>query len=183
MSYRIEYRWLAFAVDGTGADTAEPRFVVAVEGGDSNVTTRMWTGQRLVKRCARRWEVCMLGTARQVLRQAVEFAGACERGCLKPLGRDCSPEAYIGRIRRLVARAGPTPCGIGWAPDVRIAPGHPALAYAESLGLVLREEVRFGCRAVHVDLQEAHRHRVFDLVDRFPGPRGWQLATTVGLAS
>lgn len=183
MSYRIEYQWLALVVDGVGGGAAEPRFVVAVEGGDNNVTTRVWTGRRFVERRTRRWEVCMLGTARQVLRQAVAFGGACERGCLRPLGRECSPEAYVGRVRRLVAWAGPPPCGVGWAPDVRVAVGHPALAYAESLGLASREEVRFGHRSVRIDLPQTDRHRVFDFVDRYPDLRGWELAVMAGLAS
>ena len=78
------------------------------------------TGKR-----ARSWEVCMLGSAEQVLKQAVYFAGACEGGSLKPGSRDCSPEAYIRRIRRLIEddappargwprRNGRGPCPAAW---------------------------------------------------------------------
>lgn len=90
MSYRIEYQWAALRTTVAG----EARFVIAVEGGDNNIGD--------ARRAARRWEACMIGSARQVLKQAVGFAASCESEMLRPLGRRCSAEAYIRRIRCLV---------------------------------------------------------------------------------
>lgn len=98
MSYRIEYQWacvpILHGVTHWPGEEPEPRFVIAIEGGDNNV----WVGNRR----ARDWGVGMIGTKAQILRQATRFAGECESGCLKPGGRDCTPEAYIGRIRRVL---------------------------------------------------------------------------------
>jgi hypothetical protein len=99
MSHRIEYQWEVFRVTLPNRE-ADERFVVAIEGGDNNLINTQ-TG-----RCARRWEVGMIGTTTQVLKQAVEAAGACEGGMLKPGGRDGTPESYIRCIRQLLERTG-----------------------------------------------------------------------------
>ena len=58
MSYRIEYQWASWKLSASPETGGVDRFV---------------TGKRV-----RSWDVCMLGSAVQVLRQAVYFAGACE---------------------------------------------------------------------------------------------------------
>ena len=128
MSYRIEYQWACWKLTA-GPDTGGvDRFVVAIEGGDNNLRDAV-TGKR-----ARSWEVCMLGSAEQVLKQAVYFAGACEGGSLKPGSRDCSPEAYIRRIRRLIEDDAPPARGC-WYPSVRVAEAHPLAVHDPLKGL------------------------------------------------
>jgi hypothetical protein len=168
MSYRIEYQWVAYRETVNGGD----RFVVAIEGGDNNV----WTGSKR----ARSWSACMLGTADQVLRQAVYFAGACEGGSLKPAGRDCTPEAYIRRIRRLIA--GASPCAPGrWYPAVELDPAHSAVAFLVDHGCERRDLTRFGSPVAAFELRESQRSLVFELADRFPDLMAWALAKVSGL--
>jgi hypothetical protein len=100
MSYRIEYQWACLAITAEQSPgLTQPRFAIAIEGGDNNC----YVQQRGLGRRARDWNIGMIGTAHQVLRQATRFASSCETGMLKPQGRDCSPEAYVARIRRLLA--------------------------------------------------------------------------------
>ena len=118
MGHHIEYQWtcLALGPDGTardkeasGAATADARYVIAIEGGPSNCYSHGSQGSRRV----RHWGIGMIGTSRQILRQATRFASDCEGGMLKPGGRDCRPEAYIGRIRRLLERPEDTSWSMG----------------------------------------------------------------------
>ena len=168
MSYRIEYQWAAFREPAVRGD----RFVIAIEGGDNNV----WTGSKR----ARSWSVCMLGSPHQVLRQAVYFAGACEGGGLKPGGRDCSPEAYIRRIRRLVEGAG-LPSAGRWYPSIELEEKHPAVQYLAKHGCERRDIIRYGHRLVAYELRESERGLVFDLADEFPELMAWNLAKVSGL--
>jgi len=168
MSYRIEYQWAAFLERTARGD----RFVIAIEGGDNNV----WTGSKR----ARSWSVCMLGSADQVLRQAVYFAGACEGGSLKPAGRDCSPEAYIRRIRRLVAGADRPPSG-RWYPAIELDGKHPGVQYLAERGCERRDVVRYGVPLSAYEMRERDRGVVFDLADEFPDLMAWNLAKVSGL--
>jgi hypothetical protein len=174
MSYRIEYQWASWRLTA-GPDTGGvDRFVVAIEGGDNNLRDAV-TGKR-----ARSWEVCMLGSAEQVLKQAVYFAGACEGGSLKPGSRDCSPEAYIRRIRRLIEDSAPPARGC-WYPCVRVAEAHPLAVHATQLDLTIEREQRYGEWFARVALSNERRNLIFDFADRFPDLRGWQLAAVSGL--
>lgn len=168
MSYRIEYQWASFLERSVRGD----RFVVAIEGGDNNV----WTGSRR----ARSWSVCMLGSADQVLRQAVYFAGACEGGGLKPGGRDCSPEAYIRRIRRLIEGID-TPLAGRWYPSIELDHAHPAVQYLAERACERRDIVRYGSPLAAYELRESQRRLVFDLADEFPELMAWTLAKVSGL--
>lgn len=104
MSCRIEYQWACFAITWELCPQLnEPRFVVAVEGGCSNLFEAQASTGR--PRRVRGWGIGMIGTHRQVLRYATHVAAACEGGSLKPGGRACTPEAYIARVRRLMAHA------------------------------------------------------------------------------
>ena len=176
MSYRIEYQWHAFRERASRFADGEARFVVAVEGGDNNLY------DCATNRRSRSWDVCMIGTARQVLMQTVRFAGACEGGGFKPGGRDCRPEAYIARIRRLLEAEPRATAGV-WFPHVRLPQEHGAVAYLRARGFTLGSEVRYGQARVTVEVPPDQVDLPFDLLDRFPGLMGWQLARVAGLPS
>ena len=175
MSHRIEYQWACWRVHASPGQGAMPRFVIAIEGGDNNLCDAV-TDKR-----SRSWDVCMLGTASQVLKRAVYFAGACEGGSLKPGSRDCTPEAYIRRIRRLIEGEAPAPAQGNWYPRVRIPESHPLATHARQLGLPLVREQRFGDWFALIDLNVSQRDLVFDFADKFPDLHGWQLAEVGGL--
>ncbi|WP_128003009.1 MULTISPECIES: hypothetical protein [Piscinibacter] len=175
MSYRIEYQWACWRLPATPERGSIPRFVVAIEGGDNNLRDAV-TGKR-----ARDWDVCMLGSAAQVLKRAVYFAGACEGGSLKPGSRDSSPEAYIRRIRRLIEADDALPAHGNWYPNVRVPEAHPLAAHAQQLGLSTAREQRYGEWLVQVTLGPANRDLVFDFADRYPDLQAWQLADVSGL--
>lgn len=100
MSYWIEYqaRCLVIAAGFRGVD--RDRYVIAIEGGSNNMTERDARGRT---RRTRAWSIGMIGTERQVLRQAVALAAHCEGHGLRLRGRSTSPEAYIRRVRHLLA--------------------------------------------------------------------------------
>jgi hypothetical protein len=160
MSYRIEYQWAVFRVAGAPLGLAEDRYIVAIEGGDNNLYDTH-TNKR-----SRSWEACMVGTFAQTLRQAVYFAGACEGGGLKPHGRDCSPESYIRRIRRLLEDAGASPARGHWRPRLCVAPVHPAVAELRQLGMEPREERRYGTNYAVIDVPPKHLGAYFQVIDR-----------------
>lgn len=174
MSYRIEYQWASWKLSASTETGGVDRFVIAIEGGDNNLRDAV-TGKRV-----RSWDVCMLGSREQVLRQAVDFAGACEGGSLKPGSRDCTPEAYIRRIRRLVEDATTSASG-RWYPSVHVAENHPLVAHATQIGLAIEREQRYGERFANVLIDEEQRNLIFAFVDRFPDLRGWHLAAVSGL--
>lgn len=176
MSYHIEYQWHAFRIEASCFHDGQTRFIVAVEGGDNNVYYNR-NGRRV-----RDWTVCMIGTARGVLMQAVRRAGACEGGMLKPGGKDCRPEAYIARIRRLIEAEQPRAAG-RWYPRVRISEEHRAVAYLRDRGFTLGSESRYGETRATVEAPSDHLTLPFELIDRFPDLMGWQLARVDGLPS
>lgn len=101
-------------------------------------------------------------------------------GSLKPGSRDCSPEAYIRRIRRLIEEGAPPARG-NWYPSIRVAEAHPLSTYAKHSGLAIEREQRYGDWLTRVLLTEGQRNLVFDIADRFTDLRGWQLAAVSGL--
>lgn len=164
MSYRIEYQWTGLVLTAqTCPGLDEPRWVIAVEGGDNNC----YVEQHGRARRARDWEISMIGTERQVLRQATRWASACEGGMLKPGGRDCSPEAYIGRIRRLLAQPvmpqmALNHLGLG----ARLAADHPLAARDPEPGFTLYPHREFGEERVKlIPAGCAHWARYFALID------------------
>lgn len=172
MSYRIEYQYAAFPVDTTDGR----RFVIAVEGGDNN----FYVGDRR----SRSWAVCMLGSASQVLRAAVYYAGCCAGGSLKPKGRDCTPESYVARIRRLVEHGDDGLHRQGaWSPAVELLIDHPGVGWLRSRGLAGVEVERCGLRRTAFDVPGDQRELVFVLMDEFPSLRAWELARVIGLPS
>lgn len=115
MSYQIDYNYHALRVDGTELDQLpndqhEDRFVVIIETGPSNCYGHS-------NRRVRDWQVCMIGTHDQVIQQTIRFAAECEGGMLKVRGRDCTPESYIRRIRRILASAEPA-TDTAWHPHI-----------------------------------------------------------------
>ncbi len=170
MSYRLEYQYALFVDESA----AKPRYVVAVEGGDNNLYEH--SGRRV-----RDWDVSMLGCEATVLKRAVYYAGSCEGGSVKPFGRDCRPETYVARIRRLLANGNSMSLRGYWFPDVRLPQGHPAVDHARSLGLVLRTEVSYGRPVEVVDIPSERRNLVFDFADLFTQLPSWLLAKVGGL--
>lgn len=101
MSYRIEYQFAALRIPGVLLADGIDRFAVCIEGGDNN----LYEGSGPHARRSRSWCCSMIGTSDEVMEDACEFASACEGGSLKPLGRDCTPEAYISRIENTLKKA------------------------------------------------------------------------------
>ncbi len=160
MSYRLEYQWGAFHIPSAMSGLNTDRFVVAIEGGDNNVRHAK-TGKR-----TRSWCAGMIGTAEQVLKQAVYYAGACEGGGLQPRGRWCTPEAYIRRIRRLID--GPTYLQHGWwTAELRIDSSHVAVAEVKHLGLEPRIEQRYGREQAIVPFPQERYTDFFQLIDKY----------------
>lgn len=177
MSYRLEYQWGAFHVPADALGLAADRFIVAIEGGDNNVRETK-TGKR-----ARSWNACMIGTAEQVLKQAVYYAGACEGGSLQPYGRCCSPEAYIRRIRRLID--GPAYLQHGWwSAQLSVPTAHAIIADVRRLGLEPVVAQRYGQGRASVAFPKERHRDFFRLVDRYIGDLpAWCFAEVNGLPS
>lgn len=100
MSYWIEYQACCLVITAGFRGVDRDRYVIAIEGGSNNMTER---DACVRTRRARDWSIGMIGTERQVLRQAVATAASCEGHGLRLRGRSTSPEAYIRRVRRLLA--------------------------------------------------------------------------------
>ena len=159
MSYRIEYQWICFAIDGDHAPgLITPRWVVAIEGGDSNLYAAGTRGR------ARDWSLGMIGTSEQVLTQAVRSAAACESGQLKPRGQRCTPEAYIHRIRRLLTRPRRDTLSC-IALGAQVLAGHPLVASAADQGFELCPFSQYGQDRVKVLVRPERWAAFFDLVD------------------
>ncbi len=177
MSYRLEYQWGAFHVPAKPLGLTADRFIVAIEGGDNNVCHSK-TGKR-----ARSWDACMIGTKEQVLKQAVSFAGACEGGGLQPYGRNCTPEAYIRRIRRLVD--GPAYLQLGWwSAELRVATTHAIVDDVRKLGLELEIRKRYGKDQATVSFPSGSYGDFFQLIDKYGAELpAWCFAEVRGLPS
>lgn len=175
MSYRLEYQWGAFHVPGASLGLAEDRFVIAVEGGDNNVSNAR-TGKR-----ARSWDACMIGTRVQVLRQAVYLAGSCEGGSLQPHGHYCTPESYIRRIRRLLEGPGYLKRGCWW-PRLRIRPAHAVVSGLRALGIEPTLEKSYGEERAVVEFSADRQGEFFLLIDRYGDELpAWCWAEVTGL--
>lgn len=198
MSYRIEYQYHVFRVPSAETGLPQDRFVIAVEGGDNNLYETAARNSRRV----RSWGATMIGTADQVLKQAVYFAGACAGGSLKPLGRDSTAEAYITRIRRLIERDQPDGnSSAHWWPDINVEPDHPLVATAQERGLIVTLDKRYGLPNAHIvapagielragrgdqssTMHPKHPADFFDLINPFIGDvPAWSLAAVGGLRS
>lgn len=101
MSYRIEYRYSALKIPGALVSDGVDRFAVCIEGGDNNCFE---SGAGNARR-SRSWGVDFIGTKEEILERSCVFAASCESGMLKPMGRVCTAESYIGRIRKLIDNA------------------------------------------------------------------------------
>lgn len=140
MSYWIEYQAICMSIDAGFRGSDRQRYAIAIEGGASNVTERSRTGQ---ERRARDWMLGMVGTAEQVLRQAVATAADCESGGLRVRGRRLTPEAYIGRVRRLLNE--PATTAVAHLDLKATVPGaHPLVARARAFGLNVEQVCRHG---------------------------------------
>lgn len=164
MSYWIEYQAAAFVLTADTLGRAEPRFVIATEGGSNNVTTVGRSGR---ERGVRDWYLSMIGTRTQVLRQAVMAAASCEGGALKPLGRHTTPEAYIGRVRRLLATAS-AEFERHVTLSAKVPDGHPLVPLAGAAGYVVYPTTEYGESVVKLippQQSAADWAAFFDLID------------------
>ena len=177
MSHRLEFQWSAFHVPAASLGMTDDRFVIAIEGGDNNVCEAR-TGKR-----SRSWNVGMIGSRVQVLRQAVRVAGACEGGSLQPHGRRCTPEAYVRRIRALLD--GPACPALGqWRARLRVRPDHPVLTELDSAGHGYRIEKRYGEDEASAEFATDRWPDFFRLIDRYGlDVPPWRWAEVVGLSS
>ena len=149
MSYRIEYQWIGLRITSDVAPGLdEPRLVIAIEGGDNNLTTM---GRHGVERRARSWDIGMIGTETQVLRQATRLGSYCESGELKPAGKHCTPEAYIRRIRRAMAHALDEHASLAYLGlGAELPVDHPLVAAPEIDGLTYYKDAHLGRTFVKV---------------------------------
>lgn len=186
MSHRIEFAYQAFAVpcpwDG------RPRYLIAVQGGDNNL-------RDACHRIARSWEVQFLGTADEVLQQAVVFSGSCYGGSVKPMGRDASPQSYIRRIRRLLdatPASGPSPYGPSWKVRILASEQHPIVAEALMvISVAPRRIAEYGKALMVFEGVSPIDQGYWGLVSRYCGygrlrPHlipAWRLAEVHGLAA
>lgn len=203
MSYRIEYAWRAFGIAPAVSGLAEPRYVIAVEGGDNNCTDHN------SNRRARDWSVQFMGTEQEVMAHAIYYAGACEGGSLQPRNRGCTAEAYVARIRRLVtgakARLAKGDDGTRasrvvtdregargwWGVNLALPAAHPAVAALAAMGATVREEKpSYGGPVARIALPEDRTMALWSLVSTYVRPYDrdfahrlwpWQLATVYGL--
>lgn len=175
MSYRIEYQYATLRFEHPDG---RERYIVAVEGGYNNLY------EHNSSRRVRDWGVGMLGTEHQVIAQAVRFGAGCERGELRPGNRDCTPQAYIRRIRKQLA-AMPDPYAT-WQPNVVCSNASPLLQQAREMGLEItpeRDDI-WGRPRSRIVISNEQRHLVFDFLDRHPslGRAPWSLASVGGLS-
>lgn len=136
MSYEIIYQYAVHRVAENQVADGLPRYVLSIEAGSNNC----YVGNKR----ARSWQVMAVGTHDEVLRQTVRLASSCEGGMLKPGGKDCTPEAFIGKVRRLMKAAdkGGERQGF-WTASVKTTDAAMAQR-ARELGALTREETHYG---------------------------------------
>ena len=177
MSYEIVYQYHCFRVGEEQSGSSMERLVLAVEMGSNNMYVTK-------NKRAREWTVLAVGTEDEVLRQCVRMASECEGGNLKPGGKDCTPEQFIAKIRRVVA--GKVKGGEGdwarWAPEVRLAASAQGIAEeAKCLGAVVEEEVRYGEKRLVASFVNCMKG-YFEFVSKHHMDMyGWSLASVSGL--
>ncbi len=106
MSSDIIYHQLAlrFGKDITG--TPEDLYAIVTQIGSSNCY-EMGNGPGVCGRRSRHWQALALGTAGEVLQEAIRISGSCEGGSLKMRHArgDVTPEQYITSARNMLKRA------------------------------------------------------------------------------
>lgn len=113
MSSEIIYHQTCMRIPAEYAGATEDLFVHAVQAGSSNcyeIGARGGCGRR-----SRRWQAIGFGTATDVLTWGIRTAGDTEGGMLK-MGNASSwstPEAYIRKVRSLLAAAATTDIRLG----------------------------------------------------------------------
>ena len=101
----------------------------------------------------------------------------------QPQGRRCTPEAYIRRIRAVLAGPGYLDRG-GWRACVRVRTGHAVLGDLRALGLGYRVEMRYGEEEALVEFEADRWPEYFRLIDRYgPDVPPWRWAQVTGLPS
>lgn len=179
MSHEIIYQYRMFSVQPQAAGTPDRRFIWAVEMGSNNLI------RHSDNKPARNWTVLGVGSHDEVLRQAVSLSGGCEGGSIKPRGKDTTPEAFIGKVRRLLRDASQVvddSLGGWWTPLAKLPAGDTQrLEHARALGAKVTIERSYGedwahCLFAHdlpayFEFVSAHHLDV----------SGWRLAEVHGL--
>lgn len=136
MSYEIIYQYNVHRVAESQVKDGVPRYVLSIEAGSNNC----YVGNKR----ARSWQIMAVGTHDEVLRQTVRLASSCEGGMLKPGGKDCTPEAFIGRVRRLLKEADQGGASEGWwSPTIRTLDDGLA-ERCKALGAALQQQEFYG---------------------------------------
>lgn len=101
MSSTIIYHQLAGTIPAAHLGANEDYFLVMAQVGESNCYESQ-TGRR-----ARSWAATGFGTYEQVFTEEIGIASDLEGGMVrwKSMGTSTSPEAYIARVRRMLAMA------------------------------------------------------------------------------
>ncbi|MBV1838520.1 hypothetical protein [Acetobacter estunensis] len=115
MSHRIAYDAVAvrFPIETLREAFPQTRlfddqFLLFELGGDNNVTTSQYRGNRVVEIRMRSWSLMASGQKSTIMRTVVENAAWCESGCLRLSGsRDTQAETFIRRYRSVVEAAVP----------------------------------------------------------------------------
>lgn len=181
MSYEIIYQYKCFVESQPEIHGGELKFVLAVEAGSNNCYDH---GNHR----SRSWQVMALGNHDEVLRQILRWASSCEGGMLKPGNKDSTPEAFIKKVRKLLAEAarhGQAGVDGGWwTPSARVDDDQGgAAALARSLGADLMEDVWYGQKRVRASFQD-NLSGFWDFVRAMHRRQyGWQLATVSGLCA
>lgn len=131
MSSEIIYHQTCVRIPAEHAGATEDLFIHAVQAGSSNcyeIGARGGCGRR-----SRRWQAFGFGTATDVLTWGIRTAGDSEGGMLKMGGASnwTTPEAYIRKMRSLLAAAAKT--------DVRF--GHSYKGERVGIRIEWREDV------------------------------------------
>lgn len=106
MSSTIIYHQVSVCFPKKYTGQQEDLFAIFAQAGESNCF-EMGRGPGGCGRRSRSWQANAFGTAAQVMRSSIQFAGSCEGGMLKMRSArgDVTPEQYIVKARNLLKEA------------------------------------------------------------------------------
>ncbi len=106
MSSTIIYHQVGVCFPKKYTGQQEDLFAIFAQAGASNCF-EMGNGPNGCGRRSRSWQANAFGTAAQVMRSSIQFAGSCEGGMLKfrSARGDVTPEQYILKARNLLKAA------------------------------------------------------------------------------
>lgn len=174
MSYEIIYQYNVHRVGGAELRDGLPRYILSIEAGSNNC-------YEAGNKRSRSWQVMAVGTHDEVLRQTVRLASSCEGGMLKPGGKDCTPEALIGRVRRLLKAADADGKRDGWWTPVVRTSDDAVAERAKALGGSVIQETVYGRQETSA-MFDGNLDGYFQFVtEQHRTMYGWQLGKVYGL--